>query len=308
MEGKHLVRNASNNEVNYVPTTTAKVGDTLRYMVWYHNTMNENSGLNATNLNIKVSIPTDTATSHITRMTVTGSNTNTVSQTALVATSSDTRLEYVPGTASRRYNTGTNASPSWNTVSVNDSIVAGGYTIPTMKPCWNFEESIVFTVKVVAVPKTPTCTISASDSSIVRGDSAVLTYSSTNATSGSITGIGSVGTSGSRTVNPIFNTTYTYTVTGEGGNATCSTAIAVTVPPAEEPDEPEQEQEQERTQTQTQTQTQYVSAPTGKGNMPVSGPAEAAAGAVGITSTGGALWAWARSKKSLLNALTKIKK
>ena len=45
----------------------------------------------------------------------------------------------------------------------------------------------------------------------------------------------------------------------------------------------------------------------GKGNMPASGPVEAAAGAAGLTATGGAAWSWLKSKKALTSSLKKIK-
>ncbi|MEI6267206.1 MAG: SdrD B-like domain-containing protein, partial [bacterium] len=56
----------------------------------------------------------------------------------------------------------------------------------------------------------------------------------------------------------------------------------------------------------TPTTSTYVEL-IGKGNMPLTGPAEAAAGAAGLTFTGGAAWSWLKSKKALLSALRKIK-
>jgi len=56
-----------------------------------------------------------------------------------------------------------------------------------------------------------------------------------------------------------------------------------------------------------QKETVYVTKSVSKGNMPTSGPAEAAAGAMGLTSVGGAVFAWIRSKKGLLSAIAKIK-
>ena len=77
----------------------------------------------------------------------------------------------------------------------------------------------------------PTVTLSASPSSIDRGQSTTLTWSSTNAESAEITpDIGMVPSSGSREVSPNVTTTYRITVTGPGGQtATASVKVTVTV-------------------------------------------------------------------------------
>lgn len=78
-----------------------------------------------------------------------------------------------------------------------------------------------------------TCSISASATNIVQGQSTTLTWSSTNSTGGSISPtVGSVGTSGTRVVTPSVTTTYTGTFTGAGGNGSCTRTITVTAPPA----------------------------------------------------------------------------
>ena len=80
----------------------------------------------------------------------------------------------------------------------------------------------------------PTVSLSASPASVERGQSATLRWSSTNATSASITpGIGTVPTSGSRRVSPTRTTIYRITVRGaDGQTASASTTVTVTEPPA----------------------------------------------------------------------------
>ncbi len=79
----------------------------------------------------------------------------------------------------------------------------------------------------------PTASLSASPTSIERGQSATLRWSSTNATSASITpGVGTVPTSGSRRVSPTRTTTYRITARStDGQTATASTTVTVTEPP-----------------------------------------------------------------------------
>lgn len=78
----------------------------------------------------------------------------------------------------------------------------------------------------------PTVSLSANPASIVQGQCATLTWSSTNAASATINqGVGSVGPSGSRQVCPGSTTQYTITAAGEGESREASTTVAVTAPP-----------------------------------------------------------------------------
>ncbi|MBW2005045.1 MAG: RHS domain-containing protein [Deltaproteobacteria bacterium] len=100
------------------------------------------------------------------------------------------------------------------------------YTITATGPGGTATES--FTVFFFA----PTVTIRADPATIQVGDSATLTWTSTNADSVSIDqGIGSVELSGTTTVTPTVTTAYTITATGPGGTATDSAMVTVIAPP-----------------------------------------------------------------------------
>ena len=92
-------------------------------------------------------------------------------------------------------------------------------------------------VRVTVTAPLPTVSLTARPSSIRRGESATLQWSSTNAASARISpGIGAVGTSGSRRVSPTATTTYRITVTNaDGRTAADSATVAVTAPPPSEP-------------------------------------------------------------------------
>ena len=93
------------------------------------------------------------------------------------------------------------------------------------------------TVVVPEPPKpAPTCTLTAHPTSIEKGESAKLTWTSKHATSGSINGgVGAIATSkvasGHTNVSPTATTNYTATFTGPGGEVTCSAKVKVTTPP-----------------------------------------------------------------------------
>jgi peptidoglycan-associated lipoprotein len=81
-------------------------------------------------------------------------------------------------------------------------------------------------------PASPTVNLQASPTTIQRGGSATLTWSSTNATTLSLSpGIGNVSAEGTQSVTPSDSTTYTLTATGPGGNADATVHITVSAPP-----------------------------------------------------------------------------
>jgi peptidoglycan-associated lipoprotein len=83
-----------------------------------------------------------------------------------------------------------------------------------------------------AVAPAPTAQITATPAVVSAGDQVELSWSTANATSVSIDGIGDVPTSGVKTVTPTASTTYHLTASGEGGSADASASVTVNTPPA----------------------------------------------------------------------------
>jgi hypothetical protein len=76
---------------------------------------------------------------------------------------------------------------------------------------------------------TPTATLTASPTSITSGQSAILSWNTTNASSVAINqGIGTVGTSGTRSVTPTATTAYTLSASNATGTVTAQTTVTVT--------------------------------------------------------------------------------
>jgi hypothetical protein len=73
----------------------------------------------------------------------------------------------------------------------------------------------------------PTITFSAQPSSITAGASSALSWTTNNATSVSIPGVGTFAANGSTNVTPTSTATYTATATGSGGTAQASTTVTV---------------------------------------------------------------------------------
>ena len=84
-------------------------------------------------------------------------------------------------------------------------------------------------------PPSPTASIAVNPSSIQAGQSASLTWQTTNATDVSIDGIGAVQPNGSQSVNPTDSTTYHLTAKGAGGTQEATARLTVTPPPPPPP-------------------------------------------------------------------------
>ena len=88
-------------------------------------------------------------------------------------------------------------------------------------------------------PAAPACTITAEPSTVEKGQSVTLSWTSQNATDMDLQpGVGKVQAQGSSSVKPDDSTTYTMTATGPGGNITCTARVTVTVPPPPPPPPP----------------------------------------------------------------------
>ncbi len=77
----------------------------------------------------------------------------------------------------------------------------------------------------------PTANITVTPNSIAPGQSAVLNWTTTNATDVSIDGIGAVETSGTKTVSPTETATYHLVARGDGGSTDATATLTVTQPP-----------------------------------------------------------------------------
>jgi hypothetical protein len=73
----------------------------------------------------------------------------------------------------------------------------------------------------------PTCSLDVSQSSVTSGQGVSLSWSTANATSVSITNLGSVNVSGSQVVYPYTTTTYVLTAYGNGGSTSCTRTVYI---------------------------------------------------------------------------------
>jgi len=107
------------------------------------------------------------------------------------------------------------------------------YTLTCTGPGGSAQDSAAVTVNAAA----PTVSLNANPTSIFRGSSSTLSWSSTNATQcsasanpGSSAWTGTKSTSGSQSVSPTSTTLYTIACTGPGGSASSSASVTVNTP------------------------------------------------------------------------------
>ncbi len=127
---------------------------------------------------------------------------------------------------------GTQANFQTTTLSVGNHAIF--FMVQDNTGVWSPEVEGFVTVLAKVIPPAQINSFTASPPTITVGDSTILSWSVTNATSVSIDqGIGTVQASGSITVTPSMTTTYKISATGEGSTATSQLTVTVAEPTLE---------------------------------------------------------------------------
>jgi hypothetical protein len=147
-------------------------------------------------------------------------------QPSTVTSGASTMLSWNASNASSVSISGLGKFPASGSVRVTPAATTT-YTASATGPGGTTASSTVVTVTTSA--QKPTLAFSAQPSTIVAGGSALLGWTSTNATSVSIAGVGTFAANGSVKVTPSSTATYTATATGPGGTAAATTTVTVTL-------------------------------------------------------------------------------
>lgn len=149
MEGALGVANVTAGETTYKATTNATYDQVVKYQVYYHNTELPDSGKIAQNVRVKIALPTQPGTNQVATATISADNTNTVTSSATVKLNrADAYLQFIPGSAVWRHNTGTNEKPVWTETKVSDDVVNGGLRLENEKPCFNYAATVTVLARV----------------------------------------------------------------------------------------------------------------------------------------------------------------
>jgi hypothetical protein len=151
MESRVNVANVTSGDTQYQKSVNAKTDDVVKVELWYHNKENADSGKVANNVKVKIDLPTAQGKTQTITSTVSADNASATTDNAVVnATLANANLEYVPGSAMWRHNTGTNEAPNWVTQPISDNVVKGGVTLGNENPCFNFEATVTILARVKA--------------------------------------------------------------------------------------------------------------------------------------------------------------
>lgn len=82
----------------------------------------------------------------------------------------------------------------------------------------------------ITPPPSPSATLTVRPDTVDRGQGAELSWTTQNATTVTIEGIGTVSASGSRKISPADSTTYRLTAKGDGGSTEANARITVNIP------------------------------------------------------------------------------
>jgi phosphatidylinositol-3-phosphatase len=145
-------------------------------------------------------------------------------QPGTVASGASTVLSWNASNARSVSISGLGTFPTTGSVKITPTVTTT-YSATATGPGGRTESSTV--VSVTTSAQKPTAAFSAQPSNIVTGTSSVLSWTTTNATSVNIPGLGSFPADGSTNVTPSTTTTYTATAQGEGGTAKASTTVTV---------------------------------------------------------------------------------
>lgn len=146
------VANVTAGDTDYVPSVNAKTNEVVKVQVYYRNTEDAASNKTAQQVRMKLDVPTAAGKAQTIKASVKGDNTNAVSEQVTVNVDSDTaNLQYIPGTATWKHNTGTNDAANFIEEKVSDDIVSGaqGIVLEDTKP-GNFSATVTILARVMA--------------------------------------------------------------------------------------------------------------------------------------------------------------
>jgi uncharacterized repeat protein (TIGR01451 family) len=154
LAGSLGVANVTAGDMEYHSAVNASDDQVVKFQVTYRNTEAADSGKDAANLKIKLAMPENAGKAQKITATISADNGTTVTTNATVNLNSDANsLQYIPGSATWRHNTGTADAPKYAEVKVADSVVTSsqGLQLERAKP----GEAFTATLTVLAQVKTP---------------------------------------------------------------------------------------------------------------------------------------------------------
>jgi len=152
LESSLGVANVTRGDNKYKQSVSASYDNVVKLQVYYHNRENPDSGKIAKNLTVKINIPSGAGKTQTVTSKVSADNAKTVKDTATIKLDrADAYLQYVPGSAVWRHNTGTNKNVTFVNTKISDKVVTSGagLRLENEKPCFNFAATVTVLARVM---------------------------------------------------------------------------------------------------------------------------------------------------------------
>ncbi|HEX7456580.1 MAG TPA: hypothetical protein VF303_03890 [Candidatus Nanoarchaeia archaeon] len=145
MDTEKVVNNITEN-TGYDDSVTASKGDILEFRIWAHNNI---TGSEAENVVVKDDLPIAEGEKFVNKAFVSGSNFDTLTDTATVTTSFLGRLEYIPGTTRTYVHADDSGGKLVPDEAGQSKLFTSGVSLGTIDGCFEFERFVTFRVKVI---------------------------------------------------------------------------------------------------------------------------------------------------------------
>ena len=153
LEGSLGVANVTAGDTAYKQSVNAGYDQVVKMQVYYHNTELPDSGKIANDLTVKINVPTGAGTTQTVTSKISAANaSNTVNSTATIKLDNTQEyLQYIPGSAVWRHNTGTNEHVTYTEQKISDAVVTNGagLRLEDEKPCYNFAATVTVLARVM---------------------------------------------------------------------------------------------------------------------------------------------------------------
>jgi uncharacterized repeat protein (TIGR01451 family) len=146
------IANVTAGDKDYAQAVNAKYNEVVKLQVYYNNAEDAASNKTAQKVRVKVDVPTGAGKAQSVKATVKGDNTNAIDEQVAVNLEDDSAsLQYIPGSAVWKHNTGTNDATKFTEEKVSDEVVSGanGLVLEDQKPGDNYASTVTVLARVM---------------------------------------------------------------------------------------------------------------------------------------------------------------
>lgn len=153
LQGSLRAANVTAGDASYKEAITATSGQVVKLQVYYRNSADVSSDKTANSVRVKISLPAQDGLKQTVTASVKGANTHELKdQVAVTVDREGARLQYIPGTAVWKHNTGSAEQPKFEETAISDELVVGGQGVDlgNQKPGEPFGSTVTVQARVVA--------------------------------------------------------------------------------------------------------------------------------------------------------------